>query len=1591
MNDDQKSDFRLDQSTVSNGLFTVIERKPLSSLENNESLNISNISDPLSNSADCILKKKEENTPANDNICEIYRLTSSQFLNDNLDNTISRISYVDDDVSSFYDSEKEDELYFDNDISTLGSCYSFASPVKIGQASNIGKVKKGRSSISSVTSHNSITGEGHKNCTFEPYIKNNSPPLHKRFFSRKCGINKGRTKGEGDYIEHYNVEKRNKKKELTEGKKGETSYIDEVVSVKNGEDEKAIRLNQNMYRIVNINKSNNDNKEHFIRRVTQIRRSMIKEKKHALDNQGKSFEQEDIDIGTAKIGTAKIGTANIGVSNMRVSNIGIDSMDVVSHQDEKKEKTTNISNESNEIFNKESRNYKNYNRFSEGNVLKKYNNIARYNSDKRVRYKESSPERGGLPYFEEGYKGSYEEAYEEDYEEDHGRRYEDIYEDGCDGHFHRRDNYREGPYYGYTEGSKIERDNTQFKEKGEILKCKNTEKDFVKSTAQENLQREEYHLRDDMYYENYFGKNRRLLTEGNGADDSVNDGTIANANMDSLYSDENELYKVSNGHDERNECGRGENAHIIDGTRFKGKYPQKYEVYRRNKLTYGEYYRGARIKRHNNMDTNKYSNICVDEYTYNDSAGEYPNREDANNVHFFKKKKCFYDRNVMCKQDSNSNNLYSKVYSNNDNIPEEVYEQGKYNYVSGEKINPKEINYTLEGENVPYGDTNIYETEGGSSAYFKNVTNKKKSYQKEGNEENVYHSKDRMDNNNTNCESGPYRTNRYVRGSNQNTGGGGNGSSSGDDMNGRDIFYYDRTNLNGRNNPGRNEYYSDKNAYRDNSYEGKGNHYSSITNRKYEEGGADPCGAATYGGAVASNSIYPHMGHAYAGKSSSRLPNGMHNGMRDVHDTHDEHSRMYNHINGRGSYGNGETHSRNYYPKEFFPVSSGAENDLPGETAHNVPGDAYVQINTRINHNVNNAHFGVEREGQPGKDDMGSECVDNEGGYPTAGKHMHYSEELYGNKVNMNKVLNERRVGVNDEKMMDDGSIPQGGQILPPNGEKREEARYSNSLNGIKCNENEVVGQLGEKDKVHILPNEGEMAKENTDVQRRVNDSLAQQGGAGMSVAESQNKQNNDPQPPVKRKRGRPKLKKTTPPEEIQSENQNNAVAAASASASASASVAPAASASPAYPILNPNLQTNNMSNISSNVMNEPNQQIYNNMTSAINPVYGNQLPHNMSTHMSMPLEQPHGPPMNQAMNQPMNQAVNQPMSQAMGQPMNQPMSQAMGQPMNQPHAQLMSYQVGGPPQQLGHQLGDPLNQQINQPLVQQLGGPLDQHIAQQMNHTINQQIGMPINQQQGQHMNINTNQTYNHPMFHMGGNVGQSMYVAPGRMNNFSGNLNDDNFPAIYGPFDKDVVSNVDPNFYYRSVEQMKTNKDNVSYEDEEELVRNGKRHARSTVSESEERYSDREIKKVHKKRGRKRKNEVEQMIDYKKDGINIRGNSQNSENKTVDTQKSDANNEHTRKEVDDDSGYSTFVDENNKTVSYSKGDKAKDEKGIVPSCGCRVGEDIGRQVWPYDFNCAKSNDECDFVKKEINRIREHFTQPHSKHQKEKMHFSKG
>ncbi|VWU53206.1 conserved protein, unknown function, partial [Hepatocystis sp. ex Piliocolobus tephrosceles] len=266
------------------------------------------------------------------NIYETYRLNTSQLLNENIDSTINRFSYVDDDVSSFYDSEKDEELYFDNDISTLGSCHSCPSPRKSG------KIKKDRLSISikkkfydmneddgmdgdindgmnddGINDDTLIYSKYRTNLSFNKkelrskrynnYIDNNEENSDKN----KKDVKKIYTSeyntilSKNNNFDYSNSSPENNGKcintSLTqddffcESKSSEILSSDGVMDYnKNTLNEKAIKLKNNIYRFVNMDKyddnnNNNNKKKSIIKRVTQVKKSMINEKKYGINDQ----------------------------------------------------------------------------------------------------------------------------------------------------------------------------------------------------------------------------------------------------------------------------------------------------------------------------------------------------------------------------------------------------------------------------------------------------------------------------------------------------------------------------------------------------------------------------------------------------------------------------------------------------------------------------------------------------------------------------------------------------------------------------------------------------------------------------------------------------------------------------------------------------------------------------------------------------------------------------------------------------------------------------------------------------------------------------------------------------------------------------------------------------------------------------------------------------------------------------------------------------------------------------------------------------------------------------------------------------------
>ncbi|CAD2097656.1 conserved Plasmodium protein, unknown function [Plasmodium vinckei] len=1222
MNDDQKSDFKLDQSVASNGLFTVIERKPLSSLENNEGFNGNNYAEPLSNSIEGLLKKKEtENTPYNDSICEIYRLNSSQFLNDNCENTVSRISYVDDDVSSFYDSEKENELYFDNDISTLGSCYSVASPLK-------SRSKKGRSSVNSYAKNTRRSNSyDNINDIYNSY-KQKSSKNNKYKNNDNEGEydknNKFRRKKERDYIlNEYNNDTKNEKNEryIHIDRSNDNTFSEELIDSKNSNDEKAIRINKNIYRIINLNKSDNIDKENFLKRITKIRKSMIK-------NMG---------YDDSKMKRRQSGNTN---------NSDLDNLKDVDEND-------CIKGLSKIYFNNESGNYTNYNRFSEGHYLKKYKNISRYNSDKRVGYKESNRDREHYIYLK------------------NARNREGIENDS---------------YY-----------NLEYKDKNAFY-------NYEHNNSEEGNIQNEY---PKYKYHEYNHRN--------------NEGVQIKRNYDI---NENMQYDK---HMNRNMYG-------------KNGLSQKYGQYEDS----DDQYRGTKIKHYNKNNPNINGNDCNDNYMYREEEDKYNYNDEGGRD---ENEKMYYNRNSK-----------------------------DYHYVNGR-----------ENDMGRYGEY--------KNNYYKNYPN--------------YNSKKMYNNMGYEYNENDENRNMYERG--------GRGKR----------FDYEQNNI-------------EENAY-------NGQFRTSLKNKEYDD-------------SMYNNNSYNDQNEFYYNNRNSEMGQG--NNLYNDHMRNYQYDKQIGNENKRGD--NNDDHICSDMEKGYRYSNENKMND-------EAQGESFFNNSYNLNDDTkqNNISTNNECDGIQNMNNENELINDNINKHPSNNINQQ-TGDINSAGLPMSTVplpaVPISTVPLSAVPMptvplpavpistIPIPTIPTALPTIPVAGAVPGAVAGAVPMQGIP-----LPGQLP----INAgLPIPGQIPINPADVQ----------SGDQQSQANQPN-----PELPVKRKRGRPRLKKTPPDEIQQNENQNNITS----------------------------YQMGNINNANNNLMNDMKHQMYgatcsnntNNLNPVINTGYNNHIGHPINNHLNIPIEQQ------------IQQAV-----------------------INQTHGQLLNYQINNSTHPLSGQISESLAQQLSQPMVPSLVHPLvsqmDQHTNNQINHTMNQQIPHSLVQPINHQMSMNTNQTYNHHMYannNMNNPINQAMYMLPNMVsnnnnlknNNFNHNfnqnnnynINEDQIGQMYNNnFDKENGNNLDPNIYYRNLDQMKQNKDNNLYDedkDENEFTKNNIKYARSNVSESDDKYSDKENKKVHRRRGRPRKSDIE---------------FQEGKNNSIDeyNNKSDTNNDNTQNESREESGYSTFIDENNKTVSY-------------------------------------------------------------------------
>ncbi|KJP89718.1 hypothetical protein AK88_00678 [Plasmodium fragile] len=1457
MNDEKIFDLALDQSTASNGLFTVIERKPLSSLENNESLNLSNLSDPLGNSIDGVNKKAKDYTTQNtdkDNICEIYRLNTSQLLNDQLENAVSRISYVDDDVSSFYDSDKEDEFYFDNDISTLGSCYSVSSPSKIS------KGKKVRTSVAASVSKGYGGGRGSDeertkyNPFFDPTFRNDSPvsvnqvgkKLHARAPSRYTqpySRHGGRTRlasmdasNESLQNDHHDAEHDedgdgdNNTDE--EAQLGLQDHDDHMGNSQSSSHEKAIRVNKNVYRIVNIGQGGDDDKETVIRRIAQVRKTMLREKHAEGEADGGSPPHYDTTWSVSKLRDLRTGKG---------------------------------------AFKEDREGNRTHNRFSEGIYLRKNENISRYNSDRRVKYVHANDQGGDIYMQLDRGDDNYEHTKE--------------VEPSGNSQFKKKKKYlflskQPGQQGTAGDAQKYVTTDDQDEMSHHYLHGNGVyEKKQVRSSRPFADLPEDIARGEASFHESEPNVDMTGSTDGGMMDDHVEEDAFQSGGavpQRSRYG-EGHVQNVRKGGDSgemRERRGKGDNVNR-----------RAYRFHQYSGIAKG-YHRVARVRRDTGYSADGNANLEADE--------RYDIDEGVDDSNYSQLNKRVNRRMHHVNQQNRKEYIHE-----NEHPPRSMHingydktQNGMYSYEEESLEDPKQ-DELFTGEVYPARDMHTV-GEGGATTYFRSAHSRgykkvrgEDDQEKDGDEDRMYVHDGRMDQD-TNYKKGMYRHGRYpvgVRGANQGR------------MDGRyhhDDRYHEEENsfnnyCDGRTstNPHayhRSEYLSGVNpSYRrQGSSENQISTYARGGNRKYEDGqSGDPHDGvdrhASYGtghpAGVSRGANYPS--DCYNSKRAHQRLSGHSNG---VHHAGSHYHSAYNRIHPRGSYEGDE------YYEEGTP-SDQADYYDPRAMSYEQHEQHEVYEQLRTHDDQRNA---FSKKTPPGSH-SGAKPYFEEEGVNHKNEYLHNvpyhktqlnRDDIHGhnNKADLHKespptmaadahvLLNDKSTHILSDVKENATQVSEGGaQILPTVVDANVPHDNATTVSNAAVVGNALPPQI---------------------VMQLATQSTTQ--GVPPAVQENQPQA----QPPVKRKRGRPRLKKTTTPSEEAPSNDSQS------------------NVSTAQAVAVPTVQLNNQTGAPAagqiaNMSSEQNQPptLYSNMGSAINPVYNNQMS-NPNAHLQMTMEHPQsyqlgGPTLV------LGQTLGQPVGQPVGQPLGQLLGQTQGHPLADPHNPMNQLNQMNPlSAQLAQQMGLPVGQHLNPQVGNHIGHQMGQHIGQQLSQ-MHTQMGQHMSQQMGQHMN------------HHNG------YLLPSRTNNhFAPNINEDQYPAPYGSFEPDAPSHVGPNLCSRNFEQVRNNRDHMSYEEAD----NGEYHTnirttRSHASGSEDRHSEKDIKKVQKKRGRRRKNEVDQPdTHYKRSNSSSnQSNMNHAEAKSVDSYRNNSNEDsHSSSENRADQDYSTFVDENNKMVSY-------------------------------------------------------------------------
>ncbi|EUD65690.1 hypothetical protein C922_03938 [Plasmodium inui San Antonio 1] len=1471
MNDEKKFDFGLDQSTASNGLFTVIERKPLSSLGNNESLNLSNLSDPLSNSIDGVNKKaKDYSTQNTDNICEIYRLNTSQLLNEHPENTVSRISYVDDDVSSFYDSEKEDEFYFDNDISTLGSCYSVPSPTKIS------KGKKARTSIvASVSKRYSVgrrsdggrasdAGRSKQNPFFDPTFSNDSPVSGNQFGKNPDGRDPSRytqSYGRDDRrtrlttIDASNESLQNDENSEEEAQFGKRNYDDELGQSQNSNDEKAIRVNKNVYRIVNLAKAGDDDKETVIRRIAQVRKSMMREKRAGEEGHAEGAEEAEYAHYADDADYVDHADHAEGESPPHY--------DPAWNVSKLRELRTGKGAPPKGAFREDPQGERSNNRFSEGNYLRQNDKFSRYNSDRRVKYIEAK-DQGGDVYMQ-GHRGG----------DNYG---ESDYQD-------------ESSYYSYegTEEVKPSGD-SQFKKRKKHMFLPKQPGQGTSSDAQKCLRSENQDEVSHQYlHGNGLHEKRQVRSSrpfGDLPEDIVGGRASfqgSEANVDLTCSTEGGMGHgeedtfQSGGAPHRGRYGDGHfgNARERGGSgNGENTSHRAYRIHQYSGIAKG-YHRVARVRRDTGLGADGNANVEADE-RYGIDEREEEGVDDSNHQQMNRRMHHANKQNRQQYMDEDVPPPRSMHMNGYDKTHKGKYPQGNYSYEDEKNMVGPKQDELFPGDVYPPARDMHSAEEGDATTYFRSAHSR--GYRKVRGEEDP----DKEGDEEANYKNSMYRNGRHPVGM-----WGANQGRMGDQY---EVDY--RHHVDDR-------YHAGDSSFTDYRYGS-----SSSNTHPYHRGEYMRGVNQSYRRQDSSENqirAYPRGGNRKYDQRNDGDPHAGDDGLDSYGVPHEgsHYHSGYSPIHQRSSY-----EGEDYYDEEFHPHREPSSDQGDYYDPRAMSYEHYRELHTddqqrnafskRTPPNSQNVTKPYFDEGANRRSDNPANVSYQQG----EGKHC---------------TLDDKRTRLNEDDM--DGDHPKvnlnGQSATPPTVVSDAPVLSNKSTNPLSDVKENTTGEAN-------MPNENatnatSVTMVGTTLPLQI---VTQSTTQGVSPAVQANQPGKEEpqqvqsqplaqplptQPPVKRKRGRPKVKKTTTPSEE------------------ATSVDPHSNVASAKGMAVPTMQLNNQtgapaSGPSGNVTSEQNHPpLYNNMGSVINPPYNNQMS-NPNAHLQMAMEHPSsyqlgGP--TQVLGQPLGQLIGQPLGQTLGHPLADPHNTQ--NQLNQITQMNQLNQMNPLSAHLAQQMGLPVGQHLNPQVGQHIGQQMGQQLSQM--HT---QMSQHMNQQMNQHMNQQANHQMKQQISHHNG------YLLPtGANNHFGANMNEDQYTRTYASFEPDVANHADPTFCNRHFEQARNNRDNLSYEGDDggEYQTNKRRITRSDGTGSEERHSEKEIKKGQRRRRRRRKNEMDQAdTHYKKSSSSSnQSNVNHAESKSVESYRNKSNDDsNSRSEHRADQDFSTFLDENNKLVSY-------------------------------------------------------------------------